>query len=135
MAQPPLPSPRENAQQLLGVLLEQLESAQSLAGQADPDAFAAACQRLSQSLAQHQRGLAQFLGQPGASDADTQLLLQRLGTGLALLRDLSLRQGAAAQRALGTLFPQEQLNAYQRLGQKGGYGAAPRSGPGGALKA
>lgn len=48
---------------------------------------------------------------------------------LGLLQQTLLQQRAAVQRGLGALFPEEQANAYARLGQGGG-GPARKSGAG-----
>lgn len=89
------------------------------------DEFVARCADLSRVLGQEQSALAQTLSQPDAPAQVKQLLLQ-VQTGLNVLQDTTTRLQASNQRALGVLFPPDQVQIYSKLGTKG-YGAPGRS--------
>lgn len=58
--------------------------------------------------------------------AEWQPKLSATNSRLAALQQQLLARSAAVNRALGTLFPAEQANAYARLGGKSGMGGLPR---------
>ena len=77
------------------------------------------------AVASAQAGLVHALAQPGAPVA-VQQLLHQVQTGLNVLQDTTARLQAGNQRALGVLFPPDQVRTYSQLGAKG-YGAPGRS--------
>jgi hypothetical protein len=58
--------------------------------------------------------------------ADLRLALEQLSAGLSALRLSVSRLGTGTERALGELFPTEQVNAYARLGGRTPYAGGPR---------
>ena len=61
-----------------------------------------------------------------ATAAEWQPRLSATNTRLDALQQQLLARSAAVNRALGTLFPAEQGNAYARLGRSGNMGGLPR---------
>jgi hypothetical protein len=116
-------------QSRLEALLQLTEKAQEAAiaslSSGHADDFVARCGDLSRVLVQEQAGLVHALAQPGAPVA-VQQLLHQVQTGLNVLQDTTARLQAGNQRALGVLFPPDQVRTYSQLGAKG-YGAPGRS--------
>lgn len=92
-----------------------------------PEAYAVCCRELAQSLASSQAQLAQAL-QQGMPPAAVQLAMAQVKAGLDALQETNTRLQARMARTLHVLFPQDQVQAYSRLGK--GYGAQPKPGSG-----
>ena len=106
----------------LDVLVSAIQAAQTAAldsiSQGDADFFVQRCSDLSRALAQAQPVLQRALGQE-APPAEVMLKLQQVQTGLDALQTVQARLSGATQKALGVLFPADQVKAYSRLGHKG----------------
>lgn len=63
------------------------------------------------------------------------LLIDQFAANLDSLRQSVARLGGASERALGVLFPTEQVNAYARLGGRTPYAGGSRGGGHTAYKA
>ena len=106
----------------LNVLATALQAAEKAAldsiSSGDADFFVQRCSDLSRALAQAQPVLQQALGQD-RPPAEVLLKLQQVQTGLSALQSMQARLSATTQKALGVLFPADQVKAYSRLGGRG----------------
>lgn len=89
------------------------------------DDFVARCGDLSRVLSQELPALAQALAQSKVPH-DVQQAFSKVQTGLQALQDTAARLQAGNQRALGVLFPTDQVQTYSQLGAKA-YGGVGRS--------
>jgi hypothetical protein len=83
----------------------------------DADLFVQRCGELSSALAQAQPVLQQHLAQ-AAPPGEVLFKLQQVQTGLTALQSIQARLSASTQKALGVLFPADQVKAYSRLGAR-----------------
>jgi hypothetical protein len=109
----------------LDVLASAIQAAQTAAldsiSQGDADFFVQRCHELSRVLAQAQPLLQQALGQD-RPPTHVLLKLQQVQAGLTALQSLQTRLSATTQKALGVVFPADQVKAYSRLGGGRGLG-------------
>jgi hypothetical protein len=105
----------------LDALASAIQAAQDAAldsiSKGDADFFVQRFGELSRALAQAQPVLQQTFTQervPG----EVLLKLQQVQTGLAALQNTQARLSATTQKALGVLFPADQVKAYSRLGAR-----------------
>jgi hypothetical protein len=114
----------------LNVLATALQAAEKAAldsiSSGDADFFVQRFSDLSRALAQAQPVLQQALGQDHPP-AEVLLKLQQVQTGLSALQSMQARLSATTQKALGVLFPADQVKAYSRLGGRGLAGAPASS--------
>ena len=100
-------------------LVAQLDTIEAALLAQDTDTLTTACQQLQQLLQSRAR-------QPGKekwTDEPNRLVAMGIDKRLKVLRQALLQQGAAAERALSTLFPNGSPSAY---GNKSAFGAASR---------
>ncbi|MDM7456402.1 MAG: hypothetical protein P3W97_003905 [Tepidimonas sp.] len=97
------------------------------AGELDADAWAAACADLAQAFLAVRPMIQSHA--PAHRPADVAILLADIGQRLQTLNDLQARLSGASRHALAQLLPQDDLQAYTRLGRQhpgrtgvGGYG-------------
>ncbi len=97
------------------------------AGEVDADAWVAACADLAQAFS----SVRPLIPRPAPANrsADVAVLLADIGQRLLTLNDLQARLSGATRHALAQLLPQDDLQAYARLGRQrpgrggvGGYG-------------
>jgi hypothetical protein len=133
------PTDWTNCQAALQRVFELTETAHQAASDAvatgKAEGFASCCAQLAQALAFAQPMVATVAGvQP--VPAELRRLLEGIETRLQALQELTTRQDAATRRALGVLFPADQVREYSRLGSRlGAYGAGNRPAASGFLKA
>lgn len=116
-------------QETLLQLLEMIEATEAVAKEGllsnQADLLAARSGELSQALAAAQPLLASALAQ-GLPPAQIKQRVQEVQSRLDNLRETTTRLQAVTERALGVLFPADQVQAYSRLGK--GYGAQAKPG-------
>lgn len=123
-----LPGPDE----VLRYVEQQLDRTEAALRDDQPDPLTTEAEALGRGLALLQQVFQQM---KDGTMAEWQPRLTAVGTRLdALQQQLQARSGAV-NRALGTLFPAEQANAYARLGRAGGIGGLPRVSNNTSLKA
>ena len=133
------PPPWKDCQVALERVLEMtqstLQAATDAVSSGQADAYASSCAQLAKALTTLQPALSHVLRQ-GSPPTELQGLMQRIDGDLQALQALTTRQEAAARRALGVLFPADQVREYSRLGSRlGAYGAGTRPAGSGYLKA
>ena len=133
------PTDWTHSQAALQRVLDLTESAQQAAGEAvatgKAEGFVGICAQLVQALAAAQPVVAAVMGAKPVP-ADLRRMLEGIDTRLQALQELTTRQDAATRRALGVLFPADQLREYSRLGSRvGAYSAGGRPAASGVLKA
>lgn len=114
-----LPGPDE----VLRYVEQQLDRLEAALRDDQPDHLTAAAEALGRGIALFQQVFQQM---NDAAAADWQSKLASTNTRLDALQQQLMARSAAVNRALGTLFPAEQANAYARLGRAGGMGGLPR---------
>jgi len=119
MTSPSLPS----ADDILRYIEQQLDRAEEALRDDQPDQLTAETEALGRGIALFQQAFQQM---KDGTAAEWQPKLTATNSRLESLQQQLLARSAAANRALGTLFPAEQGNAYARLGGKTGIGALPR---------
>jgi hypothetical protein len=130
MTTPPSPLPDK----LLRDLLAQLDLTEATLRQGQADALPVQAEALAQAILSFQRDFA-ALAPEATRLADWPTRLSAIDTRLRLLQQQLQVQSGSVQRALGTLFPAEQGNAYARLGGKAPMGGRPRVSNNTSLKA
>jgi hypothetical protein len=94
------------------------------------DEFSSSCVRLNLALSTAQPMVASMSGVKPVP-AEVRRLLDGIESRLQALQEFTARQDAATRRALGVLFPADQVREYSRLGSRlaaYGGGRAPSSG-------
>lgn len=118
--------------QLNDLIQKAQEAALASLSHGETDTFVARCADLSRVMGQEQARLAQAFQQaPAPTHIQTQLA--QVQAGLTALQSNMARLQAGTDRALGVLFPTDQVQTYSKLGAKA-YGALGRS-TGTSLKA
>lgn len=110
-----LPSP----EQVLRYVEQQLDRVDSALRDNNPDAVSTEAEALARGIALFQQVFSQL---KDAAAAEWQPKLGAVNTRLEALQQQLLVRSSAVNRALNTLFPAEQANAYARLGRSGGVG-------------
>jgi len=113
------PSPDD----VLRYIGQQLDRTEAALRDNNPDAVSAEAEALARGIALFQQVFQQM---KEATAADWQPRLSATNTRLEALQQQLQARSAAVNRALGTLFPAEQANAYARLGRSGAMGGLPR---------
>lgn len=117
------PSPSPSLEDIFHYVEQQLDGVERGLRDNQPDSLSAGADRLAQGIALFQQVFQQ-------ADVDTaaawQTRLDGTNGRLQALQQQLAARSAAVNRALGTLFPAEQANAYARLGGKTGMGGLPR---------
>lgn len=91
------------------------------AGEVDAEQWVAACGALAQSFAALRPLMRDAV--PGSATPEVMRLIADIGSRVQTLGDLQARLSGTARQALAQLLPQDDLQAYARLGR-------PRAGPG-----
>lgn len=123
-----------NPTPLLDDLLAQLDLTEAALREGQAEALRAQAEALAQAILVFQRDFA-ALAPEARGQPDWPIRLGAIDTRLRLLQQQLQVQSGSVQRALGTLFPAEQGNAYARLGGKAPMGGRPRVSNNTSLKA
>jgi len=116
---PSLPGPDD----ILRYIEQQLDRAEAALRDNQPDQLTTETEALGRGIALFQQVFQQM---KDGTAAEWQPKLTATNSRLESLQQQLLARSAAVNRALGTLFPAEQGNAYARLGGKTGMGGLPR---------
>lgn len=117
------PSTLPGPDQVLRYVEQQLDRTEAALRDNQPDQLTTEAEALGRGIALFQQVFQQM---KDGQAAEWQPKLSATNTRLEALQQQLLARSAAVNRALGTLFPAEQANAYARLGRSGGMGGLPR---------
>jgi len=117
------PSSLPGPDQVLRYVEQQLDRTEAALRDNQPDQLTTEAEALGRGIALFQQVFQQM---KDGTAAEWQPKLSATNTRLEALQQQLLARSAAVNRALGTLFPAEQANAYARLGRTGGMGGLPR---------
>lgn len=112
-----------DAAEVLRYVEQQLDRTEAALRDNQADQLATEAEALARGMALFQQ-VFQQMKTDTASDWATRLVATNAR--LEALQQQLLARSAAVNRALGTLFPAEQANAYARLGRSGAMGGLPR---------
>ncbi len=125
-AEPPMSSPSSplpGPDHVLRYVEQQLDRTEAALRDNQPDQLTTEAEALGRGIALFQQVFQQMKDDTAAEWLPK---LSATNSRLEALQQQLLARSAAVNRALGTLFPAEQANAYARLGGKSGMGGLPR---------
>lgn len=120
MSNTPAPPSPEQVHRYVEQQLDRIEAALR---DNNPEAVGTEAEGLARGIALFQQVFQQM---KEGTAAEWQPRLSATNTRLEALQQQLQARSAAVNRALGTLFPAEQANAYARLGRSGPMGGLPR---------
>lgn len=119
----PSPSSLPGPDEVLRYVEQQLDRVDAALRNDQPDQLTTEVEALGRGIALFQQVFQQM---KDGTVAEWQPKLNATNGRLQALQQQLMARSAAVNRALGTLFPAEQGNAYARLGGKSGMGGLPR---------